>query len=239
MPQAANSAGAQRYPVHSARFRDVLILVALLCGIVGSFPQSAVAISGGEVIAKVQQKLEDYKTFSARFEKQFYWAALDKESSRKGRIYMLRPGRFRVEVEKGDLVVADGEAIWAYVKKNGQVVVSHYEGELKTPWEVLLDYSKDYTPVAVDEVELEGRSCYLLTLKPQSSSSVVTHMKVWVERKRWLLLRVEQLEANENLTTYILKDHKTNKKIDAALFQFAIPDGVEVIDRRDPVAGND
>lgn len=225
--------------MRSDGYRKTGILLALLCGIVGIFSQPAIAINGSEIIVKVQQKLEDYKTFSARFEKQFYWAVLDKESSHKGRLYMHRPDRFRVEVETGDLVVADGEAIWAYVKKNGQVVVSPYERELKTPWEVLLDYSKDYTPVAVDEIELAGRSCYLLTLKPQSSGSVVTHMKVWVERKRWLLLRVEQLEANENLTTYILKDHKTNKKIDAALFQFEVPDGVEVIDRRDPVAGND
>ena len=45
---------------------------------------------------------------------------------------------------------------------------------------------------------------------------------------------VEQLEANGNLTTYRLKDHRTNKKIDDEVFAFEVPEGVEVLDRRVP-----
>jgi outer membrane lipoprotein-sorting protein len=59
-------------------------------------------------------------------------------------------------------------------------------------------------------------------------------MRVWVDRKKWLLLQVEQLEANGNLTTYRLKDHRTNKKIDDEIFAFQVPEGVEVLDRRTP-----
>ncbi|MDE2810993.1 MAG: hypothetical protein OXN90_21465, partial [Gemmatimonadota bacterium] len=47
--------------------------------------------SGEEIIARVQKRLSSYKTFSARFEKQFYWAVLDKYRSREGRIYLRRP----------------------------------------------------------------------------------------------------------------------------------------------------
>jgi outer membrane lipoprotein-sorting protein len=47
---------------------------------------------------------------------------------------------------------------------------------------------------------------------------------------------VEQLEANGNLTTYRLKDHRTNKKIDDKVFAFEVPEGVEVLDRRTPEA---
>jgi len=214
-------------------------LVILFLAFGAHLPGAAGAMTGGEVIEKVQQRLEDYKTFSTKFEKQFYWAVLDKKRSREGRIFLRRPDRFRVEVEGGDLVVADGQAIWAYSRKNEQVVVSPYTGELKTPWEVLLDYTESYVPVALEEMKLEDRSCYLLTLRPQSAHSIVARMRVWVDRKRWLLLKVEQLEANENVTTYILKDHKTNKKIDEAFFRFELPDGVEVIDRRDPVPGDE
>ena len=46
--------------------------------------------------------------------------------------------------------------------------------------------------------------------------------------------QVEQLEANGNLTTYRLKDHRTNKKIDDEVFAFEVPEGVEVLDRRVP-----
>ena len=197
-------------------------------------PSAVMGISGDEIIAEVQERLTDYKTFSARFEKKFYWAVLDKQRNREGRIYLSRPDRFRIELQGGDVIVSDGEAIWSFIERNGQVVVGPYEGEVKTPWEMFFDYSERYTPIAVEENELDGRSCYLLVMAPENEVSVVERMRVWVDRKKWLLLQVEQLEANGNLTTYRLKDHRTNKKIDDEVFAFQVPEGVEVLDRRMP-----
>ena len=197
-------------------------------------PSAVMGITGDEIIAEVQERLTDYKTFSARFEKKFYWAVLDKQRNREGRIYLSRPNRFRIELQGGDVIVSDGEAIWSFIERNGQVVVGPYEGEVKTPWEMFFDYSERYTPIAVEENELDGRSCYLLVMAPENEVSVVERMRVWVDRKKWLLLQVEQLEANGNLTTYRLKDHRTNKKIDDEVFAFQVPEGVEVLDRRTP-----
>ena len=199
-----------------------------------SVPSAVMGITGDEIIAEVQERLTDYKTFSARFEKKFYWAVLDKQRNREGRIYLSRPDRFRIELQGGDVIVSDGEAIWSYIERNAQVVVGPYEGEVKTPWEMFFDYSERYTPIAVEENELDGRSCYLLVMVPENEVSVVERMRVWVDRKKWLLLQVEQLEANGNLTTYRLKDHRTNKKIDDEVFAFQVPEGVEVLDRRTP-----
>ena len=202
-------------------------------------PRAVFGATGGEIIAEVQKRLSDYKTFSARFEKQFYWAVLDKRRDREGRIYLRRPDRFRIELEGGDVVVADGKAIWSYVKRNEQVVVSPYAGEVQTPWEIFFDYAERYTPIAVEETELDGRSCYLLVMAPENEVSVVEQMRVWVDRKKWLLLKVEQLEANGNVTTYLLKDHRTNKKIDDEVFAFEVPKGAEVLDRRAPAVPHD
>ena len=50
----------------------------------GLAASAALGQSSEEIIARVQKRLTGYKTFSARFEKQFYWAALDKYRSREG-----------------------------------------------------------------------------------------------------------------------------------------------------------
>ncbi|MFL2542524.1 MAG: LolA family protein [Candidatus Latescibacterota bacterium] len=207
--------------------------VTLCCVLVSD---AAMGITGDEIIAEVQERLSDYKTFSAHFEKQFYWAVLDKQRNREGRIYLRRPDRFRIELQGGDVIVSDGDAVWSYVERNAQVIVGPYEGEVKTPWEMFFDYSERYTPIAVEEKKLDGRSCYMLVMLPESNVSVIERMRVWVDRKKWLLLQVEQLEANGNLTTYRLKDHRTNKKIDDKVFAFEVPEGVEVLDRRTPEA---
>ena len=92
------------------------------------WPAPAATVTGDEIMERVRDRFARARTYEARFEKRFYWAVLDKHATRQGRIYTHRPGRFRVQLEGGDLVVADGESIWAYSKTNEQVIVSPYDG---------------------------------------------------------------------------------------------------------------
>lgn len=199
----------------------------------------ASAITGSEIIEKVQEHLNKSKTFSAAFEKQFYWAALDKSRSREGQIQMRRPGHFRIALENGDAVVANGETVWSYAERNNQVVISAYEGELRTPWQIFAGYADDYVPIAVEEVKLNGRSCYMLVLQAANEVPSNRQMKVWVDKSKWWLLQVETIEDNDDITTYVLKGHKVNKKIDGSVFEFVIPQGAEILDRRAPVLSDE
>jgi len=231
----------QRSPTSLVPRRSLVLalLVPLACIAAGP----ARAITGGEVIERMQGSFDKAKTFSAHFEKRFHWAALDRQLVRHGRLYVRRPGQFRVEMEDGDLVVADGQAIWAHSGENMQVVVSAYEGELRTPWEILVDYADSFAPVAVEETRFDGRDCYLVTLRPRPDAAFtaggaqVTRLRIWVDQDKWRLLQVEQLEANDDVRTYLLKDHRTNKKLEDGLFRYEPPEGVEVIDRRPAAAG--
>ena len=209
--------------------------------IMGCYASVASAITGGEIVERVQKKLNEYKSFSAAFEKQFYWAALDRSRSREGHLYMRRPGHFRVELDNGDAMVADGQTVWSYVERNRQVVVSSYAGELRTPWQIFVDYSDNYIPLAVEETKLSGRSSYMLVLGPANQSEVRSRkqMKVWVDKKKWWLMQIETLEDNGDITTYTLKNHKENKKIKDDVFAFEVPEGIDVIDRRVPVLGDE
>ncbi len=214
--------------------------IALICAAAfcyGTTPALAASITGSEVIERMQKSFAKSKTFSARFEKQLYWAALDKNVSRSGEIHTRKPSEFRLEIDDY-VVVGDGDAVWSYAPENEQVIVSSYDRDLPTPWEILVEHSEQFRPVAVTEVELEGRSCYAVVMASKSDRSTtgdrVEGMTVWIDKKRWYLLMVEQTEANENVTTYVLSRHRVNDKVDDDLFVFSPPSGVEVIDRRDP-----
>ena len=215
-------------------------LVAVLW-IMGYYASVASAITGGEIVERVQKKLNEYKSFSAAFEKQFYWAALDRSRSREGHLYMRRPGYFRAELDNGDAMVADGQTVWSYVERNRQVVVSSYDGELRTPWQIFVDYSDNYIPLAVEETTLSGRSSYMLILGPANQSEVRSRkqMKVWVDKKKWWLMQIETVEDNGDITTYTLEHHKENEKIKDDVFVFEVLEGIDVIDRRVPVLGDE
>ena len=97
-------------------------------------------------------------------------------------------------------------------------------------WQVLLDYTAQWTPSAVEEIRLEGRACYLLVLRPPDGGA--GQLKVWLERRRWLPLKVEERDESDNLVTYTLRDHQLGPVLKPSLFRFVAPQGVEVIDRR-------
>lgn len=206
-------------------------ILVYLGGLLLWLPLAASALSGAEVMAKAREQFAAYPTFSAHFEKQFYWAALDKTQKLQGRIYTRKPDCFRVEVDGGDLLVADGQAIWVYSRKNQQVVVSEYQGEVRTPWQILLDYTAQWAPVGVEETKLDGRACYLLELRPPGGGG--RQLKVWLEQRRWLPLKVEERDESDNLVTYTLRDHQLGAALKPSLFRYVAPQGVEVIDRRD------
>ena len=216
-----------------------MLLPALLAGLLAlSAAVPAAAVTGAEVIERMQERLAKSKSFSARFEKRFYWAVLDKRLTQNGRIYTRKPGKFRVEVGE-DVVVADGRSIWAYTEQNKQVIVSDYAADLQTPWKILVDYTESFAPVSISETEVSGRSCYAVVLQPLRQGAAgeggsIQRMEVWVDKRRWQLLQIEQLEENGDLRSYVLEDHKTNKKLDDDLFLFETPPGVDVVDRRTP-----
>jgi len=193
---------------------------------------AASALSATQVVERVQQRFAACESLAARFEKQFVWAALERTSTRHGKIYLQRPDRFRVELDDGSLLVADGQAIWSYSSRNQQAVVSAYHGDVQTPWEVLTDYRSRYLPVAVEEAALGKHACYLLTLRPQSPSSTVSQMRVWVDRGQWHPRRVEQRETSGNVTTYTLTEIRTDQRLDEELFRFHAPAGTQIIDSR-------
>lgn len=207
-------------------------MAVLACALVVVGVQPGRAMSAIEVMERAQERFARYRTFSARIHKEFHWAALDRSSSREGRMYLRRPDEFRVEMEDGSLVVADGEAIWTYTPRNEQAIVSPYQADLQTPWEILMDYSGRFRPIATEQAELDGRSCHLLIMEPYAETTQVVQLKVWIDRRRWYLRRVEQFETNGNVTTYTLRGVETDRRLDDSLFEFVVPEGTDIIDRR-------
>ena len=193
---------------------------------------SGSALTGNEIVEKLQDQLRQYTTFSMDFEKEFYWAALNKTRSRKGKIEIQNPNQFRVQLDNGDVMVADGFTVWSYVEHNKQVIISDYDGGSSNPWQVFVDYSSVFVPTVVEETKIAGRSAYMLSMREESSNEEGRLLKVWVDKKKWWLLQIESIESNGDLTTFKMKDHKVNKKNKPGKFSFVISDSIDVLDRR-------
>ncbi len=221
-----------RGPQMARRWRVGWWLLLGLLAAVRAPAAPAPAITGAAVMQMAQARLARCRTVSSSFEKRFYWAALDRTTTYRGKLFLRRPDCFRVEVDDGSLIVADGAAVWVYNRRNGQAVANPYHGEVLTPWDILADFQSTQVPDAVETTVLGGRACHLLTLVPRQGDGSLVRTRVWIGQRDSLLLQVEQVDANDDVTTYVLKDHRANAVLNDRLFRFVPPAGTQIIDRR-------
>ena len=192
------------------------------------------AITGQEVVEKVHTKFEKLSTLSARFEKTFEWKLAKEVHKSKGKLYIKKPDRFRIETESW-VMCSDGVSVWTYSEANEQVLISDASEskEALTPQAFLFQYTEGYQAEYEREEKVGKRTCYVVKLTPKEQATFVTEMTVWVNKKNGLTQKVTYTDINGNVTIYQLSLVQIDKQLDDALFRFDAPEGIEVIDMRE------
>jgi outer membrane lipoprotein carrier protein len=196
------------------------------------------AITSEEIMEKVRSKYSAMKSLSASFKQNFYWKLADKKQGFDGKIYVAKDGMFKFE-KKGknpQLIVSDGKSIWSYSEENNQVIirsVNKESGNLYDPRSFILGYSDKSKPNLLGEEKLGRENCYFLELSPENNEETdFKEAKIWVNRRNWLIMKIEYTDLNGNITTYFLSDIKVNPVLKESFFRFSPPEGIEVIDMR-------
>jgi outer membrane lipoprotein carrier protein len=210
----------------------ILLFIALLAS-------PALSLDGPEVIGRVQKQFDKLKTLSARFEKRHFWKLVDQTQSVKGELHVEKPNRFRLESEIRT-VVTDGETAWSYDPQNEQVLMNDYvavEGD-RSYEKLLFDlvllggYEERFTPTYVGEEKVQDKRTHVVDLRATEQDAYIETVRLWIDRKEWLVRQIEYQNINGDVTTYELDHLKKNKKLKEGLFQFTAPPGVEVVDLR-------
>jgi outer membrane lipoprotein-sorting protein len=213
-----------------------------LCALaIASTAGQAWGLDGPEIVRRMQERFDKVRSLSARFEKRHHWQLVDQTTELNGRLYVEKPDRFRFETDV-QTVATDGETAWNYVPDNEQVLVSSY-GRVqedrsfeKMLFDLVLlgvgEYREAFASRYDGDERVRGSRCHLLVLDAREADRYVSRVRVWVDRRAWLVRRVEYRNINDDVTTYELWDIDVNEKMDPALFSFEPPEGVEVVDLR-------
>ena len=187
----------------------------------------AEAITGEEIVTKVVNKIKKARDLSVSFEKSFYWKLAGETQRLKGQFYLKKPRKLRLETEE-QTVVTDGDTVWTFVPENNQVIVSSWE-QWQDPLTQLLKYTESYESTYVGMEKVQKSKCYLVQLLPEREGEEIVQIKLWVDRKKWLPRKLEYLDLNGNITSYLLSI-KVNLDFKDSLFEFTSPKGVEKVD---------
>ena len=196
-------------------------------------------LDGKEVVHRLQERFSNLESITARFSKRHYWKLVEQTQEIKGRLYVDKQHRFRLETPV-QTVVTDGKTVWNYVPDNGQVIITSYEtAKSDRSYEKLLfdlillgGHSDRFSSEYLGQERVGRRPCHLVELVAKEEDAYISRVRLWVDRSLWLVRKVEYRNVNDDITSHTLTELKTNKDIDARLFTFDIPQGAEVVDLR-------
>ncbi len=185
------------------------------------------------IVQNVQNTYDNIDNAVIVYEQISEFPVTRREQTFEGVVYMKRPNYYRVESEQ-QTVVTDGNTIWSYNPFTDQVIIDLYQEEeqMFTPDRFLLNIPDEFYVTVGDRETVEGQSLIMLRLVPKDDHQFVRSMRLWVDDSRWIVMKAEVIDLNENKNTYHVRDIQINEGVDENLFSYQPPENVEIIDLR-------
>jgi chaperone LolA len=218
---------------HSMLYR--FITLVLFSAIFVAPVHAGVAVPGitaQEIIEKVQSRYEKMSDATIVFKQSVRHKVSKSEQSTAGTLYFKKKNKYRIETEDR-IIVTNGVVSWSYTPSRNQVVIDNYKEQSHSlsPEQLLLKYPDDYYSTVIGEEKVLGETCHLLKLTPKEDNSYASALKIWISPK-WMIRKVEVLDLNGAVTTYLIKEFTIDKGISDSKFEFKAPAGVNTIDLR-------
>lgn len=183
---------------------------------------------------KLQQFYQQIKSMKAEFSQSVISQSKPQVERSTGVLQMERPGKFRWDYKfpYEQQIVADGKKLWVYDIEMEQVIVKPLDLVLGNTPAVLLSGNADIADkFNVEEMAAPNdndKGFYWMQLTPkQEESGFEKLLLAFVGNK---LSIMELKDAFGQVTRIIFTNLVENPKISASVFEFTVPEGVDVID---------
>lgn len=204
-------------------------------------PPAAVAQSTVPSLDEAARRYSDVGTVCANFEQVIELRLLRRTISSAGRICQQRPNllSMRFTDPDGDMVIGDGEYIWAYYPSLDPEQVNRYPsgaspGREDFFRELLEDPGTKYRAEEGGVEDVGGRDCRVVTLTPLAGAGY-RRARLWLDVRTHVIRRLELHEPGERIRTVTLDDIDLSATPDPELFVFEVPEGARVAGPRGSV----
>lgn len=187
-----------------------------------------------DIIGDVQDTYDEIDNFSAVFKRVETFKITGSQTETLGKIYISDGEKYRFESD-GQVIVTDGENVWAYSARSNQVIIDKIKENSAAllPRDLLFKYPKKYYATLL-KTEMTGKKkIFVIKLDPKEDThGYVKSIKLWVEEDTWLIQKIEATDLRGNITAFEITKINTKTKIPASHFQYNPGPDTEVVDRR-------
>jgi outer membrane lipoprotein carrier protein len=207
----------------------------LVLGLATAIASASPAPDVHAIAQAVDERYNHLHTLQAEFTEVYRGAGMERTES--GTLWLKKPGKMRWEYRspRDKLFLSDGKDAWFYVPGERQVRRTAVKklDDLRSPLAFLLGKTKlekelqglsvapDVSPLVAGDLVLRG--------VPKNLAERVSQVLLEITPEHWIG-RIIIEEVDGSVTEYRFSDQREDVAVPAQKFQFAVPDGVEVIE---------
>ncbi len=184
------------------------------------------------ILERMEAKVDTLVDFSTRFVQRISYSLSGKVKSFEGRLYLKRPGKFRIET-KDYAFVSDACTLWVFSARNQQVTIYQADSAPPSlnPYSTLLDFRKEYE---LDTLMIRsGSDKKMIYLQLHSKDEgYIKLLEIWCDGEDLLPRRLRYVDNVDNLVDFKFEEIAFDKGISDSLFIYRPPKGIEVMDMR-------
>jgi len=214
----------------SIRLLPLLVLLAVSSAISGSAQDTN---GDARMLAqRLAHRYESIETMKARFVQVARSSFLDEDERFSGDLTFSQD-QYRVETG-GQTIVTDGVTTWIHNRGENQVLVNNYvddEGSFSLTT-FLRQFDQEYDVAGDGQESLLGTMHDRLYLRPLDDFSSFQSVRLWIRRSDLIVTHLVVVDLNDVTMTFDLSDIQVNPQLESHVFEFEIPESVEVIDLR-------
>ncbi len=195
---------------------------------------SGFAANVNKIIKNVQKTYDNMDQLSATFVQVQTFKITGSVSETFGKIYVKNGEKYRFESED-QIIVTDGKTVWTYNNISKQLLIDNVRknsGAL-LPRDLLFKYPKQYLATLLNTEKKDGKTIYVIRLDAKEDThSFLKGIKIWVEKDRWLIRKIETTDLNGNSTLFQIEQMDVKTPLADSLFTYHPGPDTEIVDMR-------
>ena len=186
-----------------------------------------------EILDKVSQKTESYKSFKAEFTYKMQNKEAGIDESKDG-VLIVSGDKYNLKIA-GQEIICDGTTVWTYIEDAEEVQVNSVEDndETITPNNLFSSYQKDYKSKFVRETFQYGTDVYVIDMTPLEGKNF-SKVRIIIDKDKLEILDFTIFDNSGSSYSYVINKFIPNVEVSDSGFTFNPADypDVEVVDMR-------
>jgi len=203
-------------------------------------PQFTYSESIDHIINGLQKYLNNTNNFTASFTQETQLQSFGEKQISSGEVYIMKPGQMTWEYQKPELqtIMINRRQVWIYTPEDNQVIKTRIE-KLGTSaiYKLFLSNKIKINDIfnisTAKEAGNSKRQTFFLELFPKNTEINIHKVIIELSRVSYEIKSFATYDQMDNITTVKFIRAKRNKGINPSIFDFKIPDGVEIITSED------